>query len=65
MYEYTHRSFRSQWPEWIDADHGEEVELVLGFPFLDAYPDVWPEEEKRFSEKLMSYWANFARTGYV
>ncbi|XP_020845084.1 cocaine esterase-like [Phascolarctos cinereus] len=61
FYEFQHR------PSWVDgikpdfvkADHGDELPFVFGVPFLGE----GPEEEKLLSHRIMSYWANFAHHG--
>ncbi|XP_072488356.1 liver carboxylesterase 1-like [Notamacropus eugenii] len=62
MYEFQHRP--SFWgdlkPVTIKADHGDEVFLIFGIPFLY---EGSPEEEKQLSRTMMKYWANFARNG--
>ena len=46
----------------IGARHAGEIEYVFGA--LDCVPDVtWKAEDRRLSDLMMSYWANFARSG--
>jgi para-nitrobenzyl esterase len=48
-------------PGWF-AFHGDDLEYVFGT--LDTRPDsVWRPEDRTLSERMMSYWTNFARTG--
>uniref|UniRef100_A0A8U8BZX8 Carboxylic ester hydrolase n=1 Tax=Geospiza parvula TaxID=87175 RepID=A0A8U8BZX8_GEOPR len=56
FFEFQHRAsaFRDSKPDYVKADHGDEVGFVFGGPFL---------EEKNLSRTLMKYWANFARNG--
>uniref|UniRef100_A0A8C0EDV6 Carboxylic ester hydrolase n=1 Tax=Bubo bubo TaxID=30461 RepID=A0A8C0EDV6_BUBBB len=58
FFEYQHRptSYWDSKPEYVKADHGDEVGFVFGGPYL-------AEEEKNLSRTLMKYWANFARNG--
>ncbi|KAJ6666199.1 hypothetical protein lerEdw1_001104, partial [Lerista edwardsae] len=62
FYEFQHQpsSRAGLRPDYVRADHGDEIGFVFGKPFLagDA-----TEEERQLSRKVMSYWANFARTG--
>jgi para-nitrobenzyl esterase len=44
------------------AFHSDDIEYVFGT--LDTRPGaVWRAEDRTFSEQMMSYWTNFARTG--
>ena len=46
----------------IGARHAGEIEYVFGQ--LDTIDKVtWPAEDKTLSDQMMSYWANFARSG--
>jgi len=48
--------------EDIGARHAGEIEYVFGT--LDAVPDVvWPPQDHRLSDLMMSYWSRFARSG--
>ncbi|KAM9292229.1 fatty acyl-CoA hydrolase precursor, medium chain-like [Gastrophryne carolinensis] len=68
FYEFQHRPsiFKGLKPDFVKADHGDEVFFVVGGPFLKAGipfsgPDA--EEEKSLSKVIMKYWANFACHG--
>jgi para-nitrobenzyl esterase len=44
------------------AFHSDEIEYIFGT--LDTRPGaVWRPEDRKLSELMMSYWANFAKTG--
>jgi para-nitrobenzyl esterase len=44
------------------AFHSDDIEYVFGT--LDSRPGVvWRPEDRKLSDEMMSYWANFARTG--
>ncbi|XP_027574143.2 cocaine esterase isoform X1 [Pipra filicauda] len=68
FFEFQHRP-SSHWdskPEYVKADHGDEVGFVFGGPFLAGEIQLCSEvteEEKNLSRTLMKYWANFARNG--
>ncbi|KAM4636907.1 uncharacterized protein O3C94_017929 [Discoglossus pictus] len=67
-YEFQHRSslFDDYKPAFVKADHGDELILVSGGPFLDEnvmYSGPATDQEKVLSRTLMRYWANFARNG--
>ncbi|XP_036604057.1 cocaine esterase-like [Trichosurus vulpecula] len=61
FYEFQHRPsmFNGVKPDFVKADHSDDVPFVFGLPFLGEAT----EEEKLLSHRIMSYWANFARHG--
>ncbi|KFO07884.1 Fatty acyl-CoA hydrolase precursor, medium chain, partial [Balearica regulorum gibbericeps] len=68
FFEYQHRptSYWDSKPEYVKADHGDEVGFVFGGPYLAGDIQLCSEvteEEKNLSRTLMKYWANFARNG--
>ncbi|KAG8437415.1 hypothetical protein GDO86_008204 [Hymenochirus boettgeri] len=68
FYEFQHRPsmFHDSKPDFVKADHGDELFFVFGGPFLSAgviFQSAGTEEEKVLSKRIMRYWANFARTG--
>ncbi|XP_068017752.1 fatty acyl-CoA hydrolase precursor, medium chain-like [Melanerpes formicivorus] len=68
FFEFQHRpsSYWDSKPEYVKADHGDDVGFVFGGPFLTGDIQLRSEvteEEKNLSRTLMKYWANFARTG--
>ena len=63
MYYYTHRSSTHLWPSWTGVLHADEINFVFGEP-LNPTKGYLPQEIA-LSKKMMRYWANFARTGYV
>uniref|UniRef100_K7GB84 Carboxylic ester hydrolase n=1 Tax=Pelodiscus sinensis TaxID=13735 RepID=K7GB84_PELSI len=63
FYEFQHRpSLASFKPDFVKADHGDELIFVFGGAFLTDDIDA-TEEEKHLSRIIMKYWANFARNG--
>ncbi|XP_009700352.1 PREDICTED: fatty acyl-CoA hydrolase precursor, medium chain isoform X2 [Cariama cristata] len=62
FYEFQHRpsSAAGVVPEFVKADHGDEIAFVFGKPFLAGHAT---EEENRLSRTVMRYWTNFARNG--
>ncbi|XP_036604060.1 pyrethroid hydrolase Ces2e-like [Trichosurus vulpecula] len=61
FYEFQHRPsmFDGLRPDFVKADHGDEVPFVFGLPLLGE----GTEEEKLLSHKIMNYWVNFAHHG--
>uniref|UniRef100_A0A8C8A9Y4 Carboxylic ester hydrolase n=1 Tax=Otus sunia TaxID=257818 RepID=A0A8C8A9Y4_9STRI len=62
FYEFQHRpsSAAGVVPEFVKADHTDEIAFVFGKPFLAGYAT---EEENKLSRTVMRYWTNFARNG--
>ncbi|XP_065589254.1 fatty acyl-CoA hydrolase precursor, medium chain-like [Cyrtonyx montezumae] len=62
FYEFQHRpsSATGVVPEFVKADHGDEIAFVFGKPFLAGNAT---EEENKLSRTVMKYWTNFARNG--
>jgi len=66
MYAFNHRTSDSPWPEWAgDALHGYEIDHVFGVPYRDDKLGTYTPEEQTLSGRIITYWTNFAKTGYV
>ncbi|XP_029464087.1 fatty acyl-CoA hydrolase precursor, medium chain-like isoform X2 [Rhinatrema bivittatum] len=68
LYEFQHRpsAYGDSRPDFVKADHTDEIGFVLGGPFLStdvSLLNIATDEEKCLSRAMMAYWANFARTG--
>ncbi|KAM4833543.1 carboxylesterase 5A isoform 2-T2 [Thomomys bottae] len=68
FYEFQHRPkcFEDSRPAFVKADHTDEIRFVFGGAFLKGDIVMFEgatEEEKLLSRKMMSYWANFVRSG--
>ncbi|XP_030060919.1 fatty acyl-CoA hydrolase precursor, medium chain [Microcaecilia unicolor] len=68
LYEFQHRpsKYSDSKPDFVKADHSDEIGFVLGAPFLASNVSLLSgatDEEKSLSRTMMKYWANFARTG--
>nr|XP_033798989.1 fatty acyl-CoA hydrolase precursor, medium chain-like isoform X2 [Geotrypetes seraphini] len=68
LYEFQHRpsKYSDLRPDFVKADHSDEIGFVLGSPFLASdlsMLSVATDEEKNLSRAMMKYWVNFARTG--
>lgn len=68
FYEFQHRPalFKDSKPDYVKADHGDELFFVIGGFFLKGdvlFSGDSTKEEKTLSKTVMKYWANFARTG--
>lgn len=62
-YRFEHRTTNHYWPKWMGVLHGDEIFYVFGEP-LDRSKN-YTHIEKKLSKKIMKYWSNFAKTGYV
>ncbi|XP_063801691.1 fatty acyl-CoA hydrolase precursor, medium chain-like [Pseudophryne corroboree] len=68
IYEFQHRPslFHDTKPDFVKADHSDELIFVSGAPFSTGehvYKSEFTEEEEVLSRTMMKYWANFARSG--
>ncbi|XP_073515995.1 cocaine esterase-like [Phyllobates terribilis] len=68
FYEFQHRPsiFKDLKPDYVKADHADEIFFVVGGPFLNKgvmFAGADTEEEKTLSKFVMKYWAHFARDG--
>ncbi|XP_066292386.1 fatty acyl-CoA hydrolase precursor, medium chain-like [Branchiostoma lanceolatum] len=65
---YTPSSHSATRSEWVGCDHGDDLPSMSGWPFLDIHLTAggvlpFSPEDRKFSRDIMTYWANFARTG--
>ncbi len=60
-YYFTHRSSINPWPEWMGVLHGDEINFVFGEPYKAGFN--YSQNEVEFSQQVMTYWVNFAKTG--
>ena len=63
QYYYDHRASNHPWPNWTGVLHGDEINFVFGEP-LNRSLD-YNDEEKAFAKDVMTFWSNFAKTGWV
>ncbi|XP_042293689.1 cocaine esterase [Sceloporus undulatus] len=66
LYEFQHRPSTVIKPDYVKADHGDEIGFVFGVPFMSdglLAPGDSTEEERQLSRTMMRYWGNFARSG--
>ena len=68
FYAFYHHCQTDQVPAWADAAHGDEVPYVLGIPMIgptELFPCNFSKNDVMLSAVVMTYWTNFAKTGYV
>uniref|UniRef100_A0A5K3F5P4 COesterase domain-containing protein n=1 Tax=Mesocestoides corti TaxID=53468 RepID=A0A5K3F5P4_MESCO len=66
FYEFVHRTESLPWPKWAGTMHGYEIEYVFGMPYSPVFAENYyrfTDAERELSDKMMTYWTNFARTG--
>eukprot|EP00058_Branchiostoma_floridae_P021515 XP_002607005.1 hypothetical protein BRAFLDRAFT_117596 [Branchiostoma floridae] len=68
LYENQYRpSIHPNKPDWVGCEHGDDLFMLWGFPFLEATRTVkainYSKEDEEVTLEMMAYWANFARTG--
>ncbi|XP_028304432.1 carboxylesterase 5A-like [Gouania willdenowi] len=65
-FQYAASILQKHRPDFVRCDHGDEVFIVFGYCLANNNTVTMPgcsKEEEDFSKMVMSYWANFARTG--
>ncbi|XP_062403549.1 carboxylesterase 5A-like [Sardina pilchardus] len=68
LYEFQHRPemYKDSRPSFVKADHADDIGFVFGACFWNGHIKLnssTTEEENHLCRTVMSYWANFARTG--
>ncbi|XP_078692896.1 uncharacterized protein LOC144922739 [Branchiostoma floridae x Branchiostoma belcheri] len=67
FYENQYRpSIHTNRPDWVGCDHGDDIFIVYGMPFIDdtaSYNITYSKTDEHVSLSMMAYWANFMRTG--
>ncbi|XP_033740740.1 cholinesterase-like isoform X2 [Pecten maximus] len=61
VYSFEHRTSSNPWPRWAGVLHGDEIEYVFGMPLKQC--SNYTADEVVLSERMMEYWATFAKTG--
>ncbi|KAJ0069357.1 hypothetical protein NL108_004171 [Boleophthalmus pectinirostris] len=65
-YNFTPRMLKKLRPEFVGADHGDDIFSVFGLCFTTTHVKLTEEcskEEEDLNRSVMRYWANFAYTG--
>ncbi|XP_036964376.1 carboxylesterase 3 isoform X2 [Acanthopagrus latus] len=68
MYEFVYLAeiYKHNRPSFVKADHADDVGFMFGGCFWDGHIKVIgniTKEDERVCRTMMTYWANFARTG--
>ncbi|XP_030586606.1 carboxylesterase 5A-like isoform X2 [Archocentrus centrarchus] len=68
MYEFVYEAaiHKQNRPSFVKADHADDVGLMFGGCFWNEHIQILgniTKEDERFCRTMMSYWANFVRTG--
>ena len=61
LYLFEHRASNNPWPSWTGVLHGDEIAFVFGEPLNPALG--YTQLERQLAKDMMTYWANFAKTG--
>ena len=55
-----------RYPRLNQVPHGEEIPFLFGLPFNGSgMGSIFTKEEKALSERVITYWSNFAKSGQV
>ncbi|XP_006834969.1 PREDICTED: bile salt-activated lipase [Chrysochloris asiatica] len=60
-YLFSHPSRMPVYPDWVGADHADDIQYVFGKPFATLLG--YRPQDKTVSKAMIAYWTNFARTG--
>nr|XP_003407452.1 bile salt-activated lipase [Loxodonta africana] len=60
-YLFSHPSRMPIYPDWVGADHADDLQYVFGKPFVT--PLGYRPQDRTVSESMIAYWTNFARSG--
>lgn len=60
---HHHRYRGHPWPEWMGVLHGDEIMFIFGETLKPK--SNFSHADKRLSARMMTYWTNFAKTGFV
>lgn len=65
MYVFGHNSEAGEYAQLSQSVTGEELAYVFGAPLAEVGPFQlhYNQQERLFSEAIMKYWTNFAKTG--
>ena len=61
MYYFREVASTSPWPKWAGAMHADEIAFTFGHPL--NLSQGFNKKEQELSRQIMTYWANFAKTG--
>lgn len=68
FYAFYHHCQSDMKPSWADSAHGDEVPYVFGIPMIgptDLFNCNFSKNDVMLSAVVMTYWTNFAKTGWV
>lgn len=72
VYEFAYYSWNDYLPHWRGVAHGQELQYVFGFPYINkTYTDIFglfPRQrydyaDRNVSEYMISLWTNFSSSG--
>ena len=62
-YYFTQRIKDHMWPEWMGVLHADEIFFIINH-VIEWRNKHYTQVEVEFSKRLISFWSNFAKTGY-
>ena len=68
MFEISARHALSNRPDYIIADHGDDILFIMGYSLFQEFEGKslnisHNEAAEKAQEMIIQYWANFAKTG--
>ncbi|XP_027725445.1 bile salt-activated lipase [Vombatus ursinus] len=60
-YMFSHPSRMPLYPDWVGADHADDIQYIFGKPFVT--PLGYRAQDRTVSKNMIAYWTNFAKTG--
>ena len=65
-YMFDQRPENSVFAPWLKgAQHLDDLQYTLGFPFKPDYEKIYSKVEQDLSKKMMTLWTNYIKTGLV
>uniref|UniRef100_A0A0N4Z1L6 Acetylcholinesterase n=1 Tax=Parastrongyloides trichosuri TaxID=131310 RepID=A0A0N4Z1L6_PARTI len=66
FFEFKKNSTVNPWPQWMNPMHGYELEYIFGMPYRNSslYDNTLLSNEKKYADKIMEFYGNFAKLGY-
>lgn len=63
LYLFAQRAANSEWGQWMQVTHHDEVNFVMGYPL--RYPQIYSKNDVEISRLMIRTWTHFAQHGLV